>query len=207
VVAGIVYFGGTFDPVHRGHMAMAAAALATAGVERVIFLPAPTPPHKRDQQLLSFESRVHLLHLVCRDNPALAVSTLENELPVPSFTARTLAALEERGAALPITLLIGADTLLDLPNWWHPEEVVHRATFLVAPRAEVSLPQVHAALADLIPAEQFDRRVRFLPMPPVACSSTRIRTALAQGLDPGDDLPDPVRAYLRAHRSDLARSE
>lgn len=186
---------------------MAAAALATAGVERVVFLPAPIPPHKRDQQLFSFERRVHLLHLVCRDNSALTVSTLENELPVPSFTARTLAALEERGEPLPITLLIGADTLLDLPNWWHPEEVVRRAAFLVAPRAEVSLPQVRRALADLIPAEPFERHVRYLEMPPVACSSTRIRAAIAGGLDPGGDLPDPVRAYLHAHRSDLAPPE
>jgi len=199
---GIVYFGGTFDPVHRGHMTMAEAALATPGVERVVFLPAPIPPHKRDQQLLSFERRVYLLHLVCQDNPALVVSTLENELPVPSFTARTLAALVERGATPPLPLLIGADTLLDLPNWWHSEEVVRRATFLVAPRADVSLPRVRRTLADLIPATQFEQRVRFLDMPPVDCSSTRIRTALAAGLDPGGDLPDPVRAYLQAHRSD-----
>ena len=206
-MSGIVYFGGTFDPVHQGHVAMAAAALAMPWVERVIFLPAPIPPHKRDQQLLSFKRRVYLLQLVCRHNSELAVSTLENELPVPSFTARTLAALEERGERVPITLLVGADTLLDLPNWWHPEQVVRRAAFLVAPRAEVSLPQVRLALADLIPAQRFEQRVRFLDMPPVTCSSTRIRAALTRGLDPGDDLPDPVRAYLQTHRNDLTPSE
>ncbi|MGD2062694.1 MAG: nicotinate (nicotinamide) nucleotide adenylyltransferase [Nitrospirota bacterium] len=201
---GIVYFGGTFDPVHRGHVAMATAAVAVPDVERVVFLPAPIPPHKRDQQLLSFDRRVRLLNLVCRGNPAFVVSTLENELPVPSFTARTLAALVERGETVPISLLIGADTLLDLPNWWHPEEVVRLASFLVAPRAEVSLQQVRRALQDLIPVEQLDQRVQYLDMPLVECSSTRIRAALIGGLDPGEDVPEPVRAYLRRQRSDPA---
>jgi nicotinate-nucleotide adenylyltransferase len=203
----IVYFGGTFDPVHRGHMAMAAAALATPGVGRVVFLPAPSPPHKRDQQLLPYDRRVHLLRLVCRENLALRVSTLESELPSPSFTARTLAALVNRGEPPPVHLLIGADTLLDLPNWWHPDEVVRLATFLVAPRPDVSLPAVRQALADLIPAEKFDRQVQFVAMDPVECSSTRIRAALAQGLDPGDDLPDPVRAYFRALRGDVTSQD
>jgi len=196
-VGTLVYFGGTFDPVHRGHLAMAAAALAVPGVEGVVFLPALTPPHKRGRKMRPFAERVHLLSLACGGDPALSVSTLEGDLPAPSFTARTLAALIERGERAPIPLLIGADTLLDLPNWWRPEEVVRHATFLVAPRPDVPLERVRAALAGLLPGERFTERVRLLAMAPVECSSTKIRADLARGLDPGDDLPEPVRAYLQ----------
>jgi len=196
-VGHLVYFGGTFDPVHRGHLAMATAALAVPGIAGVVFLPALTPPHKRGRPIRPFAERVHLLSLACAGHSALSVSTLEGELPAPSFTARTLAALMERGEKTPISLLIGADTLLDLPNWWHPEVVVRDATFLVAPRPEVPLDRVRTALAGLLPEERFAERVRLLAMAPVECSSTKIRADLAQGLDPGDDLPEPVRAYLQ----------
>jgi nicotinate-nucleotide adenylyltransferase len=196
-VGHLVYFGGTFDPVHRGHLAMATAALAIPGVAGVVFLPALTPPHKRGREIRPFAERVHLLNLACADHAGLSVSTLERDLPAPSFTARTLAALMERGEPTPVSLLIGADTLLDLPHWWHPEEVVRHAAFLVAPRPDVPLDRVRAALAGLLPGKRFAERVRFLAMAPVECSSTKIRADLAQGLDPGDDLPDPVRAYLR----------
>jgi len=199
-VGHLVYFGGTFDPVHRGHLAMATAALAVPGVEGVVFVPALTPPHKRGRPVRPFAERVHLLNLACADRPTLSVSTLEGDLPAPSFTARTLAALMARGERAPISLLIGADTLLDLPNWWHPEEVVRHASFLVAPRPEVPLDRVREALAGFLPDEQFAERVRFLAMAPVECSSTKIREDLAQGLDPGDDLPEPVRAYLQGDR-------
>jgi nicotinate-nucleotide adenylyltransferase len=196
-VGHLVYFGGTFDPVHRGHLAMAAAALTVPGVEGVVFLPALTPPHKRARPIRPFAERVHLLRLACTDHPALSVATLEGDLPAPSFTARTLAALMEGGEQTPISLLIGADTLLDLPNWWRPEEVVRHASFLVAPRPEVPIDRVRAALSGLLPGERFAERVRFLAMAPVECSSTKIRADLARGLDPGDDLPEPVRAYLQ----------
>ena len=203
-VGTLVYFGGTFDPVHRGHLAMAEAALAVPGVAGVVFLPALTPPHKRGRAIRPFAERVHLLRLVCAGQPALAVSTLEGELPAPSFTARTLAVLIEGGERPPIALLIGADTLLDLPNWWHPEEVVRHATFLVAPRPDVPLERVRNALAGLLPDARFTERVRLLNMAPVECSSTKIRADLALGLDPGDDLPEPVRAYLLGDRGGSA---
>ncbi len=190
------YFGGTFDPVHTGHLAIAAAALATDEVARVIFLPAATPPHKGGRSLRPFAERLHLLQLACGDDPRLAASPLEADLPAPSFTARTLELLVGRGAPRPILLLMGADTLLDLPNWYRPERVVELARLLVAPRPGVAPEQLRAATRALLPGDTFDRHVRLLQMAPVACSATEIRGLLARGLDPGALLPEPVRAYL-----------
>jgi len=190
------YFGGTFDPVHTGHLAIAAAALATNEVTRVIFLPAAAPPHKGGRPLRPFAERLHLLQLACGDKPHLAVSPLEAELSAPSFTARTLEALVERGEPRPIRLLMGADTLLDLPNWYRPERVVELARILVAPRPGVAAETLRAATAALLPGDEFDHHVRLLEMAPVACSATEIRSLLARGLDPGELLPEPVRAYL-----------
>lgn len=193
------YFGGTFNPVHSGHLAIAAAALATGAVARVVFLPAAVPPHKGRRPLRPFAERLHLLELACGDDPRLVASPLEAELPPPSFTARTLEALVDRGEPSPIQLLMGADTLLDLPNWYRPERVVELARILVAPRPGVATGQLRAATAELLPGDAFDRHVRLLPMVPVACSATQVRDLLARGLDPGNLLPEPVRAYLLAN--------
>ncbi len=190
------YFGGTFDPVHCGHMAIAAAALASGEVARVVFLPAASPPHKGNRTLRPFAERLHLLELACGDDPRLVVSPLEAELPAPSYTARTLEVLVARGERPPVSLLMGADTLLDLPHWYRPERVVGLARFLVAPRPGVAMKQLRAATAGLFSGDAFDERVHLLEMEPVACSATEIRTRLARGLDPDDLLPDPVRAYL-----------
>lgn len=190
------YFGGTFDPVHTGHLAIAAAALATNEVARVIFLPAAAPPHKGERSLRPFAERLHLLQLACEDNPRLTASPLEAELPTPSFTARTLEVLIDRGEPSPIRLLMGADTLLDLPNWYRPERVVELARILVAPRPGVATETLRAATRELLPGGAFDHHIRLLQMAPVACSATEIRHLLARGLDPGELLPEPVRAYL-----------
>jgi len=190
------YFGGTFDPVHTGHLAIAAAALASGEVARVVFLPAATPPHKGGRPVRPFDERLHLLHLVCGSDPRLAVSPLEGELPAPSYTARTLETLVDRGEAAPIPLLMGADTLLDLPHWYRPERVAALARILVAPRPGVATESLRAATAELFPNDAFDRHIRLLRMAPVACSATEIRGLLARGLDPGELLPEPVRAYL-----------
>ena len=190
------YFGGTFDPVHAGHLAIAAAALATGEVARVVFLPAATPPHKGERPLRPFDERLHLLTLACGDDPRLAVSPLEAELPAPSYTARTLEALMAHGEPAPIPLLMGADTLLDLPHWYRPERVATLARILVAPRPGVAMETIREATAELLPGDAFDRHVRLLRMAPVACSATEIRELLARGLDPGELLPEPVRAYL-----------
>ncbi|PJB95247.1 MAG: nicotinate (nicotinamide) nucleotide adenylyltransferase [Nitrospirae bacterium CG_4_9_14_0_8_um_filter_70_14] len=190
------YFGGTFDPVHAGHLAIARAALASGEVARVVFLPALAPPHKGGRSLRPFAERLYLLHLACAADPRLVVSTLEAELPAPSYTARTLELLVSRGAAPPILLLMGADTLLDLPHWYHPERVVALARILAAPRPGVAIETLRAAVAPLLPGDAFDRHVRLLEMAPVACSATEIRRLLAHGLDPGALLPEVVRAAL-----------
>ncbi|RMF78924.1 MAG: nicotinate (nicotinamide) nucleotide adenylyltransferase [Nitrospirae bacterium] len=190
------YFGGTFDPVHAGHMAIAAAALRLPEIQRVVFLPAPDPPHKGGRRVRPFEERVRLLELAAAGDPRLAVSRLEQELPRPSYTARTLEALAERGEVPPIPLLAGADTLLDLPHWYHPERVVALARFLVAPRPGVEPEAVWEALAPLLSGGRYGERITWLPMEPVACSATEIRRLLARGLDPGGLLPEPVRAHL-----------
>src|SRR4051812_43076869 len=132
-------FGGTFDPVHWGHLILAEQGREQGRLDQVWFVPAARPPHKSEAELTPFTQRVEMLHLAIAGQPAFRVEELEKDLPGPGYTAVTLEELQRRHPEHEWFLLVGGDALRDLPGWYEPERIVAKAALLVMARPGVSM--------------------------------------------------------------------
>ncbi len=140
-------FGGTFDPVHRGHLAIAGQAAEELRLDQVLFIPAADPPHKR-KTWASFGQRVAMLELALAGDDRFGISLLEAELPAPSYTVDTLLELRKRLAGQ-FYFLIGADSLLELHLWHRQAELLSLSNFAVISRPGISLDAMRQASARL----------------------------------------------------------
>lgn len=181
--------GGTFDPVHAGHLIMAEEAVARLKLDHLFFLPARRPAHKRSRALAPVEDRIAMLRLAVRGNPSLAVSRVEADRPGVTYTVDTLAALTESypGAWY---FLMGQDSLEEFDTWREPDRILSMARLAVVPRGEGD----HTTLRP-----EVRRRTVFLRMPPIGISSTEIRRRLKRGQPVRYWLPDAVLAYAMDH--------
>lgn len=123
-MARVGIFGGTFDPPHLGHLILAAESADQLGLNRVLWMVAPIPPHKRGRSITSYADRVEMVRRCIGDDKRFRVSTLENERPGPHYTADTLAILRERQPDDSFVLLIGQDSLNDLFEWHEPDRII-----------------------------------------------------------------------------------
>lgn len=187
-------FGGSFDPVHIGHLRMAEVAREAANLDRIIFVPAQVSPFKTDRKVTPGELRLEMLRLAIADNPAFAVSDAELQRPGPSFTVDTLRTLKAESPDADFFFLTGTDTIRDLPKWRDPEIALSLATFLVATRPGVAPSDVLAALPDA-----WESRILFVEMPGLDISSSYLRAALAAGRSTRYLLTDAVRDFVAAH--------
>ncbi len=181
--------GGTFDPVHIGHLILGETAREQLDLDRVLFMPTGQPWRKAGRNITAAPHRVKMLRLAIADNPAFEVSLMEVERPGPSYTVDTLGELTSAGAALDTFLIIGEDSLLDLPNWKEAERVVEMATLAVAGRG----PDTVATA--VLPGYVRERLV-WLDMPVVDVSATAIRERVRAGLSVRYMMPEPVRRYI-----------
>jgi nicotinate-nucleotide adenylyltransferase len=194
--------GGSFDPVHAGHLHVARAAQAAFDLDHVVFVPAARPPHKPGQRLASGEHRAAMLRLALAGHPDWSVDTLELERSGPSYTIDTVRALPgrlglEREAEL--FLLLGEDNLRGLEGWREARALLELVQPIVVRRGPAD-PAGLARLRAELGAELALRIERgFLRVAPVEASSTAIRAALAAGRDPGEALPAGVLEYARHH--------
>ncbi|HXF96811.1 MAG TPA: nicotinate-nucleotide adenylyltransferase [Gemmatimonadales bacterium] len=183
-------FGGSFDPVHLGHLAVAEAAAdalgAGGGGARVRFLPAREQPFKRAAHVATPEQRAEMLELAVQGNPRFAVERIELTLPPPSYTVATLRALARREPGNRFTLLMGADAAHDLPLWHEVDALPTLADVVVFARPGVSVPRLPMI-----------RRV--IEVPALDISATGIRARVARGLSIRYLVPDSVREYIAAH--------
>src|SRR5581483_2585790 len=129
-------FGGTFDPVHLGHLIVAEQCREQGQLDEVLFIPAARPPHKLDRPLTPFTQRVEMLQLTLAGNPAFRRDEVDKNRPGPSYTVDTLEDLHRRDPGAELFLIIGADCLPDLPTWREPSRIAERAGFLVVPRPD-----------------------------------------------------------------------
>ena len=182
-------FGGTFDPIHEAHVRIARTALKQAQLDTVLFVVAAHPPHKSRRKLqASSEERFTMVCAALADEAGLEPSRLELDREGPSYTAETLSLLQEQHPGAELYLIIGLDSLADLPKWRKPDEILARAHLLVAPRpGEYEIPP------------EVEGRYTMLEMEPVEMSSTEVRQRAANGEPYGDFLPPPVREYVREH--------
>ena len=191
-------FGGTFDPPHLGHLVLAEWARARLGLDRVVFMPAGTPPHKRGRRLTDAAHRLAMTRLAVRGNPAFSVSGLEARRVGPSFTVDTLQHFHARQPGARLYLLMGADSLADFPSWRGPGEIARLATLVVAARPAGPPPGAGARSRPLVRARARGRVV-LLDNPLVAISSSALRSRVRAGRSLRYLVPDAVAAYVARH--------
>lgn len=188
-------FGGSFDPVHYGHLLLAEACRQDASLDQVWFVPAAQPPHKPGRRLSEPEHRVELLHLATGGHDAFRVSRVEVDRGGVSYTVDTLQAIHDEFAArsesLDLVLLLGGDSYRDLPTWRTPDKIVALAELAVVERGPPGKP-----LQPL--AELGAHRVRRVSMPRVDLASRRIRRDVAEGRSIRYQTPRGVEEYIRA---------
>src|SRR5262249_3649845 len=157
-------FGGTFDPVHMGHLILAEQCRDQAALDHVWFMPSAHPPHKSDLEVTRFEQRCEMIELATAGHPSFRVEHIEKELPSPSYTAKTLAELHSRHPGSDFFLLMGSDGLPDMPGWFEPRRVIELAGLVVVPRPGVMLWTAER-LAKALGAEASAVRLRFVACP------------------------------------------
>jgi nicotinate-nucleotide adenylyltransferase len=196
-------YGGSFDPVHIGHLLLAECCREQAGLDRVLFVPAATQPHKQDRRLADPQHRVDMLRLATGGHPAFDVATLEIDRGGVSYTVDTLAALKSAHPDAELCLLLGPDALAGLPTWREPRRIAELATLVAVERE--SLDDLRAAattagLTELLGADRLatllDRRVR---MPAIGIRASDLRAAVAAGRSIRYRTPRAVEAFIATH--------
>jgi nicotinate-nucleotide adenylyltransferase len=209
--AAIGLFGGTFDPVHQGHLALAQHVLSQCHLDRVLFIPAPRPPHKGVLQT-TFEERVAMLELALAEAGAgthMQCSRIEADLPAPSYTVQTVEALLQRGTCCTYFFIIGGDSLIDLPSWHRIKDLLKRINLIVVQRDHLAVDRVGQMLRSLdasftyerargLWCNQQGRTVEYIDDIELPVSSSQVRAALARGERPAMLAP-AVFAYIRQH--------
>jgi nicotinate-nucleotide adenylyltransferase len=193
-------FGGTFDPVHLGHLILAEQCREQAQLDQVWFVPAASPPHKQGQALTSFAQRVEMLALALAGQPAFLINELERDRPGPSYTVHTLQEIRASHPDTELFLPVGSDTLLDLPTWYQPACILELATLLVTPRPGyemLSAEQLRTALS--LPPEA-PVRVQFIDAPLIDIASRDLRRRAAEGRTVRYLVPRAVEVYVRDRR-------
>jgi nicotinate-nucleotide adenylyltransferase len=199
--------GGTFDPIHVGHLAVAEEARDALALERILFVVAGTPPHKAAEAVTPVEHRLEMVRLAIAGNPAFELSRIEADRPGPSYSADTVVELDRReraaGGSPDLTVIMSAETFADLPSWHEPERLLALARVAVVPREGYPAPEP-GWLARQLPAGGVagdqEARVDFLEGPRLGLSSTALRDRVATGRSIRYLVPDPVAHYVASHR-------
>jgi nicotinate-nucleotide adenylyltransferase len=195
--------GGTFDPPHFGHLALAQEAVARLDLDCVWFLPAVDPPHKRGRALSAASDRAAMVELAIAGNPRFGLDRTDLDRPGPSYTVDTLDILRGRwGPGVWMGFVIGWDMLLYLPQWHDPAGVLSRLDALVVARrpgvaggaGEADEEDALARLEETLPGLR--ARLTLLDAPQLELSSTELRERVALGLPVRYLTPDPVCAYI-----------
>lgn len=190
-------YGGTFDPIHIGHLAVAEEARYVLGLDRVYLVPAARQPLKHTNQGASPQERLEMVRLACRDNPAFHESDVELLRPPPSYTVDTLRIFHERllpGADL--WLILGADAACELPRWYHADQLITLARLAIIgrPGYQVDLKSI----AQLLPG--FEERCVVIDGPRLDISSSELRARLSNTRPVRYQIPAPVLEYIQARR-------
>ena len=191
-------FGGTFDPIHKGHLILAENAYRQFGLDQVLFMPAPNPPHKTGNRISPFQDRFEMVRMAIAGRPGFAVSDLEERLEGLSYTARTLTEYHRLYPEEELYLILGADAFYEITGWYHPEVIMDLAGLITAVRSyEGALPAMQDQKRFL--EREYDARVELLEADAVDISSSMIRECLKKGEDIREFVPEPVCRYISEH--------
>ncbi|MHB8863587.1 MAG: nicotinate (nicotinamide) nucleotide adenylyltransferase [Pirellulaceae bacterium] len=193
-------FGGSFDPVHYGHLLLAESCREQCSLDRVWLLPAAHAPHKQNHRAASARHRVEMLRLALGGHSQIEVSMMEVDRGGVSYTVETLAEIHRQQPDAELFLLMGADTLEDLPHWRAPGRICELAIPVVVRRAGSEEP-AYDALAGVAPASRLELFRQFhVTMPILELASSDIRTRVANGQSIRYRTPRAVEKYIETHR-------
>ena len=189
--------GGTFDPIHYGHLLMAEQCREQCVLDVVRFIPAWNPPHKQTVQISSSRDRIAMLELALAGDPRMEVCLIEIERQGISFTVETLRQLHQQSPADDYFLIIGADSLEELPSWREPSEILRLAQVVAVNRGRAE-PEFHSVVDAL--GEQVRERIAMVDMPAIDLSATDIRRRVAEGRSIRHQTPPAVAMYIKEHQ-------
>jgi len=210
-------FGGSFNPIHFGHLLLADEICEVLGLDRLLFVPAAQPPHKSAKDLAPARDRFQMTALAVREHPRFEVCDVELRRAGPSYTVQTLEALRDRGD---LHLVMGSETFVDLLNWREPSQIARLARLVIVPRngtafdpespavlkvlKELGLPDLVSVTTDgtrtfssgagAIPSSPLLVRAASLPI-----SGSDLRRRAREGLSLAYRMPGPVAAYMEEH--------
>ncbi len=190
-------FGGTFNPVHNGHLALAEAALCAFGLDRVLFVPGHVTPFKQDRPAAPDADRLAMLRLALQNRPRMDISTVELDRGGVSYTVDTLETLRATHPGDELWLLLGLDSLLSFGHWYRARDILDLATVATLLRPGSSLPDGPLAGFDTAQSDSLRAHVANGDCPDI--SSTEVRRRIAAGESTAGLLPDSVAEYIRAH--------
>ena len=191
----IAILGGSFNPVHYGHLKMAEAAMESSHFSKVLFIPTGTPYHKEQKDLLPFSDRLKLLELAIENCPDFDCSPIEGERDGNSYTIDTVRELLRQNPTNSYSLLIGTDQFLTLRSWHKIIELGQLVDFYIANRnGEMSFSTFQKEKEAL--EKELSLHCKLFPMPAIDLSSTEIRNLLKEGKSIHGMLPKPVEEYI-----------
>jgi nicotinate-nucleotide adenylyltransferase len=196
-VVKVGVMGGTFDPPHKGHLAVAREARSRLDLSCVIFVPAGQPWLKSEMSVTPAAERFEMVRLAISPYPYFKISSAEVERLGPSYTVDTLAELKaDLGSGDELFFLMGWDSLAQLPKWRQAGEIIRLTRLVAVPRPGYSRPDIEAMERE-VPG--ITGRVCFLDIPQMDVSATEIRQRIARGESIGDLVGGPVAEYIKAH--------
>ena len=193
-------FGGTFDPVHLGHLILAEQCREQGRLDEVWFIPSWQPPHKQDQSITPFHHRVEMLGLAVAGHAAFRINEIEKDHGGLSYTVDTLRELKRRHAEADLQLIIGSDCLPDLPKWREPGQIVTMAGLLVAARPSWDLWSLERLRETLQLPPDAPVQMQVVAVPLIDTASRDLRRRAAEGRSLRYLVPRAVECYIAAHR-------
>ncbi len=190
--------GGTFDPVHRGHIAMAEEAKASLGLDEMLLIPAGHPMSKTTYRITPAQHRLEMLRLAAADKPHLKVSTMELERPGPTYTIDTLIELKKRyGDKADIYFILGWDSLSQLAEWHEPGRIIGMCHLVAVPRPGFPKPSLEELEKEL---PGISGKVIFMDKPQMDICASGIRDTVAGGKAIDTLVPGPVAKYIKKNQ-------
>lgn len=188
-------FGGTFDPIHLGHLIVAEEARMRLGLDKVLFVPVGQPWLKVDRTITQAGHRVNMINLAITTNSYFQLSTIETDRPGVSYTVDTMSLLRKQfGPAAEFLFILGWDSLAELHQWKEPARLIKMCKLVAVPRPGYSPPHLKALEVSVSGITQ---STIWLDMPVIGISSSNIRQRVAQGLSIRYLVPDKVAEYIK----------
>lgn len=188
--------GGTFNPIHKGHTGIARCAYEQSDMDEILFMPSGTPAYKDNSPIVSATDRCNMVKLAIKPFDYMSLSTIETDRPGNTYTADTLAQIYD--SYKKIYFIIGADSLLYIQDWYHPEYICSHCHLLCANRdnnsASVLIDQKHFL------ADKYGAVIDFIDVPKLPYSSTDIRKKVAMGLSVKEDVGEEVEEYIKSRK-------